>query len=256
MAKDKHKGNSQQKTQQSPANIIVVEKAPLAHNKTEKGEARNNNAEGKQRTSRWRRFKDYIKSKSSFTDWCIVAFTAALAAVAIYQYFITASQLDVMRKDERAWVVVTKADINQLKFEVGVDPSLPITITNTGKTPATDISSDFFIELIPNGSAPVFEAQGMHNTETIGLLIPNGYFNVVVERRKGTDPLNPDPDPVTNAESADYIAGKSWIIEYGVISYRDAFGILHWTRECAWFGSPGKMFQSKSCTEYNSTDKN
>jgi hypothetical protein len=54
--------------------------------------------------SRWKRFKEWVERESSFTDWCITAFTLALAITGIYQYNVINRQLDAMRKDQRAWV--------------------------------------------------------------------------------------------------------------------------------------------------------
>jgi hypothetical protein len=235
---------------------MVVEKEPTAHNKTEESEQGAGRARGQPNPSWWARFKEYVANKSSFTDWCIVVFTAALTFVAIYQYFVTNSQLDVMRKDERAWVVVTDVDFKKLKFEVGEDLSVPLTITNIGKTPATNIRGDFYIELIPNGAVPHFESPVLvRMTTSVGLLIPNAKMTIVAERaNQGINPAKPDPEPVTDAEIADYNAGGSWIAEHGALTYQDAFGVLHFTRQCTWDGSSGKLLQAQNCTAYNSTD--
>jgi len=259
MAKGKYKRkkhDAQQKAQKSAAHVVVVERIPVAEN-TDKGDKRNGDANGQQKRSRWWLVKEYVKSNSSFTDWCIVFFTAALAAVAFYQYFITASQLDVMRKDERAWIAVIPPEPKDIQFAVGTALSIPITVINIGKTPATDIAGDLYVELIPNGDTPQFEYQGIHIKPSTGLLIPNGTFPVAVERQRTKEGGSQvEPDAITTAEAADWVNGKSWMAEYGMISYRDIFGTQHWIKQCSWFGAKGIVFQAQSCTAYNSTDKN
>jgi len=53
--------------------------------------------------NRWKRFRDWAKQNSSFTDWCIALFTLVLAVAAVYQFIIMGGQLDEMRKDQRPW---------------------------------------------------------------------------------------------------------------------------------------------------------
>jgi hypothetical protein len=49
--------------------------------------------------------------------------------------------------------------------------------------------------------------------------------------------------------------GKLYLAVYGVIAYRDVFGVDHWTHFCKWEGENG-TFQAKKCTQYNSVDSN
>ncbi len=48
-------------------------------------------------------FRKYIE-RSSFTDWCIAAFTLVLAIASIYQFVIMDGQLGMMQTDQRAWL--------------------------------------------------------------------------------------------------------------------------------------------------------
>jgi hypothetical protein len=84
---------------------------------------------------------DWVKSSSSFTDWCIVVFTLALVVVGIRQFIIMGGQLrsmdgqlDVMRKDQRPLVKLTCEDFTTV---VNSPISCNLHITNPGKARRT-----------------------------------------------------------------------------------------------------------------------
>jgi hypothetical protein len=208
--------------------------------------------------SRWRRFKEYVKNSSSFTDWCITAFTLALAVAATYQFIILGRQLDVMKREQRAWISVAR----QGAFTVAttVVPSTSLSITNTGKSPATHIVAHFFVEVVANGKCPHLESQTIfHNIMTEGIAIPNAPEVVTASRRKqkpGGKPDEGEGDPLTEAEVTSLNGGQSWIAVHGIIWYDDIFKTEHWVKFCFWKGfKPGGIFSSRNCTEYNSVDE-
>lgn len=61
------------------------------------------NHESEEEKGRSMRLKEFF-GRSSLTDWLLAIFTGALVAAAIYQFIIMGGQLDVMRKDLRAWI--------------------------------------------------------------------------------------------------------------------------------------------------------
>jgi hypothetical protein len=235
MAKGKHKrkkNSAQQETTERPTRPVVMESKKVGKNQAEPraqgtGEASNNDD-----LPWWKRFWIWAKSNSSFTDWCIAAFTAVLAAAAIYQFIITDRQLDVMRKDERAWVVISSPALKEVALKVGVAPTLPITITNTGKTSATDLYGQFYVELVPNCAAPHFESTDTYIRTSTGLLLPNAPVPIDVERKRLGANKSVEPNPITDAENIAYTNGNAWIAEHGFVQYRDVFGVQRWTKYC------------------------
>ena len=222
MAKGKHKrkkNTAQQKTSERPARPVIMESKKVGKNQAEPRAERTGKASNNEDPSWWRRFWTWAKSNSSFTDWCIAAFTAVLAAAAIYQFIITDRQLDVMRKDERAWVVISSnAAPKEVALKVGVAPTLPITITNTGKTSATDLYGQFYVELVPNGAAPHFESTDTYMRTSTGLLVPNAPVPIDVERKRLGANNSVEPNPITDAENIAYTNGNAWIAEARVRS--------------------------------------
>jgi hypothetical protein len=98
---------------------------------------------------------DKVARKTATATIWIAVFSFLLAGAASYQFIILNSQLNVMRKDQRAWISIT---VPKIKLSVD-DPRLhirSIKVTNTGKTPAKNIVADFFVEVVSNGSQPHF----------------------------------------------------------------------------------------------------
>jgi hypothetical protein len=261
MAKGKYKHkkeHGQQQTQQGPARAVIVEKKEIAENDTQTSAQTTRETSDDKGPSRWRRFKEWAKGSSSFTDWCIAAFTAVLAGTAIYQFIIMGGQLDAMRKDERAWIAV--AVQGNPSFAIDAAPSATLTITDTGKTPATHLVGDFYVELIPDGQNPHFEAQIPHFKMFSGIAIPNAPQLVVPSRQKlrlGGKPDEMEEDPLTKDDKTALDSGSLWRAVHGTVWYEDVFGTRHWIRFCFWTGLKlGKTYSSGGCAAYNATDDN
>jgi hypothetical protein len=257
MAKGKHKRkkqHAQPKAQRSAPSVVVVEKKPVADNETKPDTPGTNNAHNKQNPCWLWRFKEFVGSHPNFPHWSIAAFTCVLTAVAIYQFYITDSQLDVMRKEERAWLVVVPK--GTVAFPLNVAPQADVIITNTGKSSATRIMESFYVQIVPNGKAIDFEAQVPHSGLYNGLAIPNTPQELTILRQRtrvGHPDIN-EPDPVTLEEQTAIANGKSWIAVHGIVRYRDIFGQDHWIKYCGWSGAKPGAYDSGTCTEYNSTD--
>ncbi len=170
MAKGKHKRkkhNAQSNKDQSADPIVVVEETPVAHNETDNADKRTNRTHNQQSPRWWVRAWEHIKNSTTLSDWFIVAFTAVLTAVAVSQYFITDRQLDVMRKDERAWIVVEQEPPG-ITLAVGAAPSVNLAVKNTGKTQAKRVAGHCYVEIVPNGQNPHFESPVMHSQMITG----------------------------------------------------------------------------------------
>jgi hypothetical protein len=261
MAKGKYKHkkeHGQQQGEQGTPSAVVLEKKEITENETNRSPQTARKTSNDKDPSRWRRFKEWAKNSSSLTDWCIAFFTFVLGAAAIYQFIIMDRQLDVMRKDQRAWIAVNVQ--GDPRFVIDAAPSAPLTITDTGKTPATQIVGDFYVELIPEGQNPHFEAQIPHFKMFSGIAIPNAPQSVVVSRQKlrpGGNPAESEGDPLTEDEKTALDSGRLWRAVHGTVWYDDVFGTRHWIRFCFWTGLiVGKSYSSGGCVAYNATDNN
>jgi hypothetical protein len=262
MATDKYKRkkqHGQRIAQQATKRGVVMEQKKTAEKNTEPAANRADKPTGDETPSRWSRFKNWVCESSSFTDWCVAFFTSILTFVAIYQFIITSRQLNVMRKDLRAWIQVTlKSDVAPA---VNVAPSAVIVVNNTGKTPATGYTGRFYVDVFPNGPDPQFGTQpGVHIRMTGGAVFPNGPVEAPAVRvmpKGGGFPNEGEVLPLTEEEMAALNDGKSWIAVYGSVEYEDTFHTKHWTRFCFWKGLIlGAPYSAKACTAYNSVDDN
>jgi hypothetical protein len=154
------------------------------------------------------RLRELVKC-SSPTDWLIAIFTFPLVLVAIYQYIILDGQLDVMRKDQRAWVSIG----GNRNVTFTVDPMLtthiPLTITNTGKTPAINVRADIYVEIVPNGAEPHFEATFPHTKWTIGAMFANTPKDITAVRYQALANDRIEPYPISAEEKTALDEGKA-----------------------------------------------
>jgi hypothetical protein len=258
MAKDKYKRkkqHAQRKAQQRAESGIIMEQKKIIEDNTESAAKTTNETTNDKNPSRWQRFKNYVDKSASFTDRCIAVFTFVLAAAAIYQFIIMGGQLDVMRKDQRAWIQVTLE--GSVATVANTTPSISIVLGNTGKTPATHVVGDFYIEIVPNGQDPRFEASILHTTMTSGAIFPNAPQETTVVRARPKVGGNSDEgegDPLTENEMASLNDGKSWIAIYGRVAYQDVFHSNHWINFCSWQPPKPGIYSARKCTAYNNVD--
>jgi len=210
--------------------------------------------------SRWKRLKDWVKRESSFTDWCITAFTLALAVTGIYQYTVINRQLDVMRKDERAWVEFLPlpdkpgSDITSVHLDPGQPMTYPLGIKNTGKTPARNMVTKIYLDIVDASQEPPLERVVTDTYErgviTAGIVFPDGDIKQPIVRPTE----NGKPRLTTDSEVNAVREAKAYIAIYGIITYDDVFGVHHWTKFCKWQAAAAGTFHTAQCTAYNNVD--
>lgn len=175
------------------------------------------------------------------------------------------AQLDVARKEERAWLVVKPKDpLNNAKtfsVVVGKVPYADFYVTNVGKTPAHNYVVRTYFEIVQNGEAPHFESDEVSgNQDTSGIFPPSDTNPLPIFLIDG---LHLDGETLQGNKGTNLTAndmkslkrGDSWIAAHGIVTYFDVFNISHWVRFCGWTGfKKGATFSAKSCTDYNGSD--
>lgn len=87
--------------------------------------------------------------RSSFTDWCLAAFTLALVVLGYFQFKTMNSQRNITQKDEQAWLEFDiQPDKTALQIANGQPVSFPFQVMNIGKTPATNIYGKIYVDLL------------------------------------------------------------------------------------------------------------
>jgi len=185
-----------------------------------------------------------------------LALWGVLLGIAVaFIYFMQWRAMDqAMRIDERAWITI----IQKEKAVTVSAPTATLQITNTGKTPALEISAKAFIEVVPLGTDPHFDRDpGVPASVTsTGVLIPNypHEFEVVRRRRVGSSFLV-EEDSFTTDEATSLKAGKSYMATYGTAVYQDIFHQPHWIHFCFSEILPAGTYAPPSCAEYNAVDE-
>ncbi len=198
--------------------------------------------------------------RSSLTDWLIAFFTLVLAGSAIYQFIIMNGQLRVMQVDQRAWLKMTTAP-NQpggenvtITVTSGMPISFPLELTNTGKTPALDISAKMFVAVVDASQSPpldhVQSNKYPHGLLSMGILFPNAPIPqpVTVSTKEG------QPIMATDSEISSFKEGRAYLAAFGVVTYTDIFQVRHWTKFCSWTSWAKGNFAAGRCVAFNTVD--
>jgi hypothetical protein len=260
MSKGKHKRKKQraeqQAKEQAAAMRLLEDKKMSANEETEPSTTREHESNNNDNPSRWKQFRDWAKQNSSFTDWCIALFTFVLAGAAIYQFVIMGGQLDEMRKGERPWISIS---FNNGTLKTNAPISSTLSIVNKGKTPARTITADVAIDAVKNGEEPKLNYPLPHTRFTTGLIFPGDPYTIQINKlRTSNNGGPPEADLLTQPAFDDFQNGRLFFVLYANVSYKDFFGIEHWTRICAaWVQSrvPGS-FTGQKCTNYGDVDSN
>ena len=214
------------------------------------------------------KFKEWVKRGSTFTDWCIAAFTCVLAFAAIYQFTIMKGQLDAMHLDQRAWIRIS---LDPIPLQV-LSPSIgTMHIVNVGKTPARLIQGKIAIQTLAKDTAPALDYNRPALTFSTGIVFPSDksdkLFDMTVRRQRqfpaenvviiGGLPLPLVDNPISQTELEQFNEGNIFLVVYARVAYSDASG-EHWTQFCRPIVENAKSISipAKGCTDYNDTDHN
>jgi len=163
-----------------------------------------------------------------------------------------------MRQDQRPWIEVLEN--GTMRFVVNQPLSLPLLLVAKGKTPARMIDSFFIIDYVLNGTTVKFERWKKQPTTTFGTHVLVGSLFPESKSPAEAHWLLKNTSRarlLSEKEWDDLKEARAWIAVHGEVTYRDTFGIKHWTKFCV-FKSPavGKSVRASGCTMYNSVDSN
>jgi len=184
----------------------------------------------------------------------IAAFTIILAVIAVIQAGIYTKQLDLGKTDERAWL---QGDSEFAKD--GLVENAPlygvITLRNSGKTPATDISVLAVLRIAQNSDRVVI-SNGPGTRGTVGAIFPNevpppAAMEVHTSLMDGSGKVA--PYKLTPEDISSLKRGDSFALLWFQITYKDIFSKKHWTRQCSFkgFDGGGGKFNARQCTDFN-----
>lgn len=172
-----------------------------------------------------------------------VIFVFILAAFTVWQWRDLRQALKV---EERSWIKLGIAWPTQPAS--GSPVSASGQITNIGRSPATDLSAQGVLLIVPSdqsvGSQPLLKGNSI-NTR---LLFPNDPAPLQFSIQDSQTHL---PRNFTSDEASNLLAGKAYLAVLGTVEYSDQFG-EHWEQFCRWQGySAGASYDSADCTNWN-----
>jgi hypothetical protein len=140
MTKGKYKRkreHAQQQTHQEVQDVRLSD-SKVIPSKQQPKTSEKRDTERREKRKVWMRFNEAIK-RSSFTDWCIAAFTCALTVVGYYQLNAMSGQLEEMRRSGRPYVFVGVSFTDQHEWDTQHTMPIDLKLINTGNSPAVDL---------------------------------------------------------------------------------------------------------------------
>ena len=179
---------------------------------------------------------------------------AALSGVIFWK------QMTQMRIDQRAWVVVNPSDFKYIQNDSTglVTVALPISVMNTGKTPARKSIVNIATQIVPNGANVIFDYDRVTVENVAGILYPNSHIDVEAKllKKNVNIPAGAETRYLSSSEYKDLTEGRTFIAVYAKGSYTDVFGTAHWYHFCGFSSLSPQPIQvtAQSCADYNGSD--
>jgi hypothetical protein len=210
----------------------------------------------------------------------MAVFAVIYSGITLGLYLIATRQLDGMKKEQRPWIRIStqtssppgpntpspnppgpatpslgKSSPNKpgpgrpspdtpspALPEKTVPFIFPLHLTNVGKTPAKYIEADLFIESVKNGREPLLNKSSFLTSLTTGVFFPNVPADFLA------------PYTLLQSDWEDYREGRSFLVIYGRVTYKDVFQTEHWTDYCEFHALNPGTYTTRKCTDYNNTD--
>ena len=168
----------------------------------------------------------------------------ALSKIALKQGIV------ISRLEQRAWISVLS--VQNIKPQNDKPLNIPVTIKNTGKTPALDVTALACASVVKKNVKPTFSYNKILDPiQSRMIILPNDEKTTEINIE---DSQRISADGKLTKEAIDYLnSGKETIYIYGKITYKDIFDEQHWTTFC-YIYNPVDGY-SIICEEYNNMDK-
>jgi hypothetical protein len=161
------------------------------------------------------------------------------------------------RTAERAWMTIGFE--TQPPIVEGKPATTRVHFVNEGRTPARAVFEDAVVEIVRNGDSPTFNYTWDHMRQTMGIVVPSAAGGTTLTAysfgRKVTPTGEPIPLAITNDEYQKFLSGSIYFAIYAKATYKDIFGVEHWTHGCYWI-SRAQYTSARKCSDYNDVDNN
>jgi len=170
--------------------------------------------------------------------------------------------LKQFHSEQRAWLSI---ELGTMHWAENEPIQVPMTLTNTGKTPAKRMTGHALVEKLLLGQVPHFGQASIYMRT--GIIVPNAPISSwgfksgkPIAEQRVTD--KQELLIMSKTDLADVVAGRAFAVAHGEIDYSDVFGVPHWTRFCIYNAASTALTSFTmqkavtSCTKYNDTDEN
>ncbi len=173
---------------------------------------------------------DY-ETLSIFAQFAILGATIIYAVFAGGQWWAIHRTLKVARAQDRPWILVTATHAKGWPSDK--TNSFPFQFTwsarNVGKSPAflthLWVAAEIVAYPMPHIPPTYGECRGFAEV----LMAPNGYYSNIMGKT------------LTESDISSLKAGRTCIMCYGYLHYRDTFNAIHTTRFCSYWHQQGEI---------------
>jgi hypothetical protein len=137
--------------------------------------------------------------------------------------------------------------------------SVPVQITNTGKTAARNVHASMFVDVVKTDEEPRLNSSKDRAWKfESGTLFPNTPSGFLAYRQEPNKNALEAFSVLTPTENQELKNGQAYLSIHGEIKYEDVFRNHHWTKFCFWFPMTlaPKYYTAQDCAKYNGVDNN
>jgi hypothetical protein len=183
-----------------------------------------------------------------------------LLVLAVYSFYTIKLYWNAV-DSERPWIKVS-TDFLPRRID---SPEIAILhISNSGNTPAIQVTWNMWAETIRSGDDPNLLPFWVKTPLQVGVIFPNQKpFDFQVYRKVQHSaislPWTPGPveyDPITEEDINLFNDNKLFFLVYAEVHYADSLGVRHWTKFCGYLGRDWDTSTSRECFNYNTVDNN
>lgn len=191
-----------------------------------------------------------LQVRNFWVQAALCIFTAMAFFAAAYYAYVARKQ---MHLDERAWIVI---EYPSIPLSVGSRISVPLTMKNTGKTPARKLNGVLSVSVLDVDDTPKFDYVRGYYAWSTGYLPQNVTDTrpwIALDKKTHADLVL--SDDMYNALQS----GHQLVTVHGRIDYYDIFDVPHRIIFCQQGGGPQNGMKpggSKECSAYNNIDNN
>jgi hypothetical protein len=153
-----------------------------------------------------------------------------------------------IRQDQRAWMQIS-AKIQPIVLNPNHrNLVIPLHIVNIGKTSAMDVLTEANLEVVPIKEKPDLSYDDRKHW--------HDFSGLVFQGESSSYDINAEKLAFGPSDYDLITSGRAYFVYFARVSYRDIFGVKHWTHFCGAHNLVGVRYTPRKCADYNRVDNN